>query len=219
MLSAVATDFNADQLTRDLTAGLDQLEVALPPPAIAALVGFVRELNRWNQAYNLTAVRDPGDMIPRHLLDSLTALPFVRGERVLDVGCGGGLPGIPLAIALPAIRFVLLDSNAKKQRFVEHIARTLKLANVEPVHARVEQYTAVPFDTIICRALATLAEFVAGAEHLLAPGGQLVALKGRLPEAEIAALPKGWEVTVQQRVHVPGLDGERHIIQLQKSQT
>lgn len=215
----MAANFDADQLTRDLTAGLDRLDVALPSPAIAALVDFVRELNRWNQTYNLTAVRDPAEMVSRHLLDSLTALPFVRGERVLDVGCGAGLPGFPLAIALPATRFVLLDSNAKKQRFVEHVARMLKLDNVEPAHARVEQYDALPFDTIICRALTTLAEFVAGAQHLLAPGGQLVAMKGRLPETEIAALPTGWEATVKQRVNVPGLDGERHIIQLQKTQT
>ncbi len=189
------------------------------PPAIATLVDFVQELNRWNQTYNLTAVRDPAEMIPRHLLDSLSALPFVRGERVLDVGCGAGLPGFPLAIALPATRFVLLDSNAKKQRFVEHVIRTLKLDNVESAHTRVEQYHAAPFDTIICRALTTLTEFIAGAEHLLAPGGRLVAMKGRLPEAEIKALPAGWEATVQQRVTVPGLDGERHIIQLEKIQT
>ena len=215
----MAADFDSDPLTRELTAGLRQLDVALPPPAIAALIDFVHELNRWNQAYNLTAVRDPAQMIPRHLLDSLTALPFIRGKAVLDVGCGAGLPGFPLAIALPANRFVLLDANAKKQRFVEHVIRTLKLDNVAAAHARVEQYQGGLFDTIICRALTTLTEFIAGAEHLLVPGGRLVAMKGRLPEAEITALPEGWEAAVQQRVTVPGLDGERHIIQLEKIQT
>lgn len=212
-------DFNFEQLASELATGLDQLDVTLPAQAQATLLDFVRELDRWNQAYNLTAVRDPAEMLPRHLLDSLAALPFIRGSRVLDVGCGAGLPGFPLAIALPDVRLVLLDSNAKKQRFVEHVIRTLKLSNVEPAHARVEQYAAAPFDTIICRALTTLAEFAAGAQHLLAPGGQLVAMKGRMPDAEIAALAKGWQVTGQHRVRVPGLAGQRHIIQLKRQQT
>ena len=215
----MATEFDSDLIARELNAGLARLELVLPAAAPAQLLAFIRELTRWNKAYNLTAVRDPGEMVPRHILDSLSALRFIRGNRVLDAGCGAGLPGFPLAIALPETQFVLLDSNSKKQRFVEHVCRTLKLSNVEPVHARVEEYQCALFDTIICRALTSLAEFVAGTEHLLAPNGQAIAMKGRFPEAEISALPVNWMVTDTHRVAVPGLDGERHIIRLEKSQT
>jgi 16S rRNA (guanine527-N7)-methyltransferase len=159
-------------------------------------------------------------MVARHVLDSLTALPFLRGERVLDVGCGAGLPGFPLAFALPSTAFVLLDSNAKKQRFVEHVCRTLQLSNVQAAHTRVEDFAPeCLFDTIICRALTTLNDFATDSGHLLQAGGRLLAMKGRLPDTELSALGGGWEVTAVHQVQVPMLLAERHIVEMQKAQT
>lgn len=181
------------------------------------LARFLAELARWNSAYNLTAVRDPLDMVPRHILDSLTVVPWISGARVADVGTGAGLPGIPLALLWPDKAFTLLDSNGKKIRFVTHATAVLGLANVAPVQARTESHADEPFDTVVCRAFTALADFVAGTGHLLAAGGRLVAMKGRYPEQEMAALPAGWQVAECAPVAVPGLAAERHIVVLQRS--
>jgi len=207
-----------DDLEQRIGGTLQSFAAELPDGSIPRLAAFLRMLARWNQAYNLTSVRDPAEMVTRHLGDSLTALPFIAGDRLLDIGAGAGLPGIPLAIALPACRVTLLDSQVKKARFLRQAIGELRLANAEVVHSRVEDYQPVqPFETIICRAFASLADFVAAAAPLLAPGGRLVAMKGRLPQAEIDALPAGWQLLQAKPVAVPGLVGERHILVLARA--
>ena len=175
-------------------------------------------LLRWNRVYNLTSVRDPQAMIPLHLLDSLAVRPFVVGTRVLDVGTGGGFPGLPLAICAPAQEFVLLDSVAKKIRFVRQAALELGLANVTAVHARVEDYPASePFDTVICRAFASLGEVIELTGSQLRTAGRLVLMKGRYPTTELAECPSGWEVREVTPLAVPGLDAQRHVVIVQRS--
>ena len=200
-----------------LAPGLKALWVVLPQGGEARLLEFVELLQHWNQAYNLTAVRDPGEMLVKHLLDSLAVLPHVSGTPVEDVGAGAGLPGIPLAIALPESRFVLLDSNGKKTRFMVHAVATLKLSNVEVVQSRVEGYRpAVPFVTVISRAFASLGEFVKLAGTGCAPGGRLLAMKGAHPEAELRDIPPGFRVLGVHTLKVPGLDAERCVVEIEK---
>lgn len=173
---------------------------------------------RWNRVYNLTAVRDPQQMIPRHLLDSLAVLPYLRGATVLDVGSGAGIPGIPLAIASPERQFALLDSQAKRTRFLRQAQIELELGNVEVVHARAEAYQPQrTFDIVLARAFAELAELIALAGHLCAPTGELLAMKGAYPAAEIEGAPSGWEVVAVERLIVPGLAGERHLVRLRRA--
>ncbi len=191
------------------------LGLQLPPGAAEQLMAYLAELEKWNSAYNLTAIRDPRDMVVRHLLDSLAVLPHVRG-RVLDVGAGAGIPGIILAIAQPELSVTVLDSNGKKTRFMRHVARVLKLANVTVAESRVE---ALPppepdagFDTVISRAFASLAEFFDMTAHLLAPGGQWVAMKGKLDRLELAPAEGQAEIRQTCRLNVPGLDEDRHVV-------
>jgi len=193
-----------------LDAGLRELglDAALAEP----LMAYLDELQKWNAAYNLTAIRDPGEMVTRHLLDSLVLLPHVRG-RLLDVGAGAGLPGIPLALANPALDVTVLDSNGKKARFMRHAQRTLGLANVAVAEARAEAYTAEqPFDTIVSRAFASLSEFFVQTETLLARGGQWVAMKGKLDSKELAEVPARFVIRETHRLQVPGLDEDRHAV-------
>lgn len=193
-----------------LVAGLAalNLDAALAEP----LMRYLRLLDRWGKAINLTAVRDPVAMVRLHLLDSLAIRSWVRGP-VADVGSGAGLPGIPLAIALPALRFTLIETIGKKSAFLRQAAAELALGNVEVVPTRAENYRPqAGFATVTSRALATLPDFVRVAGHLCAPGGRLLAMKGRPPDEEIAALPPGWGVTAVHEVHVPGLDAERTLV-------
>lgn len=190
------------------------LEAALADPLLA----YLDLLARWNRTYNLTAVRDPQEMVVRHLLDSLAMLPHVellaaRGGRLADLGTGPGLPGIPLAIARPGLRISLVESNGKKARFMREALRTLRLANAEVQERRIEAAgPAGAFDAITARALATLPEILALGAHLLKPDGVLLAMKGVYPEDEIAALPAPWRVLEAHRLHVPGLAAERHLL-------
>ena len=209
-----APDTDAAVLRRRLDAGLATMAVDLDPRARDQLVAYLRLLERWNRAYNLTAVRDPVEMIPRHLLDSLAVLPYLRGGRCLDVGSGAGLPGLVLAVACPSVRWVLLDSNAKKCRFLNHATMELDLDNVRVERNRVEDFHPGPcFSTIISRALCSLADFVAGARHLLAPGGCWLAMKGRNPERELPALSRSGEHTEVVPVRLPELENEqRHLV-------
>ena len=212
----MTSDFDMAAVTARLATGLDATGIELSPEQVDRLVRLLAELSKWNRTYNLTAVRDPQEMVARHLLDSLSALAFVVGERVLDVGTGAGLPGIPLAVARPQQHFTLLDSIGKKQHFVTHVAGMLGLANVEAVQARVEEFIpSVLFDTVICRAFSSLTDFVSSSGRLIKPGGRLVAMKGKLPAEELAALPADWQVLETVPVSVPGLSGERHIVVLQ----
>jgi len=202
-------------LRSPLARGLEALGVALPPPQVAALLGYLALLARWNAAYNLTAVREPAEMVPRHLLDSLSIRPWVRGSRLLDVGTGPGLPGIPLAIADPALQVVLLDANGKKVRFCRQAALELGLRNVEVVQARVEAYIpALPFDTLTARAVADLPSLLASVGHLLGPRTTLLAMKGALPAPEVERLRQEGLVVTTHRLDVPGVGGERHLIEI-----
>lgn len=187
----------------------------LPEEQRQRLIGFLTLLLRWNRTYNLTAVRDPEAAVTRHLLDSLAVLPYLTGSPVLDLGSGAGLPGIPLAIAVPSHRFVLLDGNGKKIRFVRQAALELGLSGVEAVQARMESYRPQQkFATIISRAVAELETLWRAAEPLLATPGRVLLMKGRRPEAELAALSAPNPQC--HRLSVPGLEAERHLIEIRR---
>ncbi|MDA1107821.1 MAG: 16S rRNA (guanine(527)-N(7))-methyltransferase RsmG [Proteobacteria bacterium] len=206
---------NNEPLKDALHAGLVQLGVELSGAAEQGLIDFLRLIEKWNRVYNLTAVRDPHDMVTRHLLDSLAILPYVKGPRVLDIGTGAGLPGIPLAVARPNLSFVLLDSNAKKTRFVTQAAVELKLGNVEAVHARVEKYRPTQkFATLIARAYATIAQILEDAAPLCAPQGEFLIMKGVFPEDELAQVPASFEIIEVHALTVRGLNEQRHLVRL-----
>jgi len=197
----------ADELERGLLAlGLD---AALAAP----LLTYLALLHRWNRTYNLTAIRDPHDMVVRHLLDSLVMQPFVETGTLADLGTGPGLPGIPLAIARPHLQVTLVESNGKKTRFMREAVRQLGLGNARVAESRAEAL-AEPgaYDNITARAMDTLAGIIQVGGHLLRPGGRLLAMKGVHPHDEIAALPAGWQVEKVVPLQVPGLDGERHLV-------
>lgn len=187
-----------------LDQGLRQFELA----ALASpFLDYLSLLNKWNLAYNLTAIRDPFEMISKHILDSLAVLTWIKGPRILDVGTGAGLPGIPLAIARPDMHFVLLDSNGKKIRFLKEVKRQLHLNNVDVVQFRVENYhLASGFDTVISRAFSSIEQMIHWTHHLLAQDGLWLAMKGRSPEAELLSIPHPYQV---HRYHVDGIEGER----------
>jgi 16S rRNA (guanine527-N7)-methyltransferase len=196
-----------------IEAGCRQLPVAPDEAALDQLAGLIALLARWNRTYNLTAVREPQEMVSRHLLDSLAVAPFLTAGRLLDVGTGAGLPGLPLAILFPRQSFTLLDSNAKKLRFIRQAVAELGLNNVEVVHERMQEYQpARAFDMVISRAVASLEVLYRQASHVLAPGGRMLFMKGTLPENEMDKFAPGREVLHIERLQVPGLDAERHLI-------
>jgi 16S rRNA (guanine527-N7)-methyltransferase len=205
-------------LREALTSGLAHLGLELNEAAHEGLLAFLELLKRWNRVYNLTAVTDPEAMLVLHLLDSFSIAGDVRGPRVLDVGTGAGLPGVPLAIVYPQWEFVLLDSSAKKVRFLTQAVADLDLRNVVPVQARVERYEAAPFDTILARAFASLPRLLAAVRHLAYPGTRLLAMKGRFPGEELTGLPPGFVVDEVRPVRVPGLDAKRHVVRLTANQ-
>jgi 16S rRNA (guanine527-N7)-methyltransferase len=188
--------------------------LALPGELAPPLLAYLDLLARWNRAYNLTAVRDPREMVSRHLLDSLAMNAHLDGiDSLADLGTGPGLPGIPLAIARPGLRVTLVEANGKKARFLREAVRTLGLGNAEVAESRIEALDRPgAFDAITARALATLPQILEFGGHLLAPGGKLLAMKGACPDAEIAALPRGWRLQTLHRLTVPGLEGERHLV-------
>lgn len=192
---------------------LGELNQTLPDDTAAKLALLIDELVRWNRRVNLTAITARGEMITGHLLDSLVARPFIQGEQVLDVGTGAGFPGLPLAIAEPERSFELVDSNNKKVMFVQHVARLLKLGNVNAVKARTEDYApGKRFDTVIARAVATLPRLLEIAGHHVREGGVFVALKGRYPAEELKQIPDAWQYDVRE-IMVPGLEtGSRHAV-------
>lgn len=208
---------NATQLPQMLEQGARELGIELSAHDQDRLLKLVALLAKWSRAYNLTAIREPADMMRKHILDSLSVSKAVRGDRVLDVGTGAGFPGLPLAIISPQQSFVLLDGHAKKLRFVDHAAATFGLINVKSVHARVESYSdAAGFDSVVCRAFSSLADFVAMAGHLLAADGRLIAMKGRLDPDEIAAISDGWEVQ-SSPLKVPFVDEARHLVEIRRT--
>ncbi|MFO1506534.1 MAG: 16S rRNA (guanine(527)-N(7))-methyltransferase RsmG [Lysobacterales bacterium] len=199
-----------------LSTGLAALAVPLPADAPARLAAYVDLLLRWNRAFNLTAVTEPGEIVTRHLLDSLAIARFATGASLADLGSGAGLPGIPLAIAAPERRVTLIDANGKKARFLRAAVRELGLDNAIVVEGRVES-VAGEFDTITSRAFSSLADMLAAGGHLLAPDGLWLAMKGRRPDDEIADMPDAFEVAGVTRLEVPGLGAERHVVAIRRA--
>lgn len=207
-------------MTREqqLAEGMKALGLDLPADVQERLLTYAAFLEKWNRTYSLTALRDPKLAVSHHLLDSLAIMPYVSSSTLLDVGSGGGQPGIPLAIARPDLAVTLLDSNGKKTAFLQQAAIELGLKNVQVVTARVEEFKPVaPFAAITSRAFAELADFVGLTRHLLAPGGEWLAMKGQRPVAEMNKLPAGVSVTAVHRLLVPGVDGERHLVVMRES--
>lgn len=202
-----------DSLLDKLANGLNALPLELDASVQGRLIDFIHLLVKWNRAYNLTAVRQPEQMVTRHLLDSLVIGPYLQGPSILDVGTGAGLPGIPLALAYPDHHFTLLDSNGKKIRFVTQAVAELGLANVDVIQSRVEAFQpAGRFDTITARAYASIEELVSQTKHLLADGGQYLIMKGVYPVAEVEAMPTGYRIEASHQLNVPKLDAERHLL-------
>lgn len=207
------------KLDKKLQQGLSALNIELDSAARAKLLQFLELLAHWNRAYNLTAVREIEQMLPRHVLDSLSVLPYLHGARVLDIGTGAGLPGIPLALARADLRFVLLDSNAKKIRFVTQAIHELGLTNVETVHGAVERYRPPAlFDTLVARAVAAIPDMLQSCRHLCAPDGAILAMKGVFPREELAGVGAGFRVRDVVRLTVPGLDAARHLVILEPAE-
>ncbi|HEY7657022.1 MAG TPA: 16S rRNA (guanine(527)-N(7))-methyltransferase RsmG [Burkholderiales bacterium] len=200
-------------LAQQLAQGVAELGLTLPEGAPQRLLAYLDLLQKWNRAYNLTAVRQAPRMVSYHLLDSLAAAPHVTAATILDVGSGAGLPGIPLAMALPDSRVTLIDSNHKKAAFLRQAVMELRLANAQVVCERAEAWKpAVAFDVVISRAFSDLAELISLAGRHAAAGGRLVAMKGVYPYEEIAQLPKGWHVLEVIPLAVPGLRAQRHLV-------
>lgn len=194
-----------------------RLGVALTEPDAGRLVRLLDELERWNRTYNLTAIRRREDMLTHHLLDSLSIHPDLQGTTVADVGTGAGFPGLPLAVISPERRFTLIDSNGKKIRFVQHAARELGLDNVEALHRRVETLQGRVFDTVVTRAFAPLPELIVNVAPLCGPQTRVLAMKGKWPRDEIAALPAGWRAAGSHELSIPGLDESRCVIVLSQA--
>ncbi len=193
-----------------LVEGIAELKLTVDEGKILQLIAFVNLIEKWNKAYNLTAIKGKEDMLRLHVLDSLTVLPYLDGSRIIDVGTGAGLPGIPLAICLPELAFTLLDSNAKKTRFVQQAVLELKLANVVVSHSRIEDFQPEQgFSTVLTRAFAELSDIIAMTQHLLADNGKLIAMKARCLDEELVKVSNNKQVIA---VKIPGVDAERNLI-------
>ncbi|WP_194722553.1 16S rRNA (guanine(527)-N(7))-methyltransferase RsmG [Noviherbaspirillum malthae] len=212
------TGFPRDELTATLVNGIQALQLDLSDAQIGQLMDYLNLLNKWNAVYNLTAVRNPAQMVTQHLLDSLAVVPaFAGAANILDVGAGGGLPGMVLAISRPDMRVSMIDTVHKKTAFLTQAKAELGLSNVTVHTARVEQLQVQqPFDVITSRAFAELKDFITWSHHLLQQGGRFIALKGVMPQEEIARLPAGWKVTQVQPLKVPSLDAERHLVFIER---
>lgn len=208
-------DAAREEERRLVTAGAADLGVELDAARTESLLRLVDELETVNARFNLTAIRDRPGMLYKHVLDSLSLQPYLRGSRLADVGTGAGFPGLPLAVANPDRRFTLIEATGKKARFVSQAAVHIGCANVEVVNGRAETYRPFElFDTVMARALSSLADFVAYAGHLCAPDGRLLAMKGKRPDEELPSIPKSFRVVAVHRLRLPGLDVERHLVEL-----
>lgn len=196
---------------------LKQAQLTLSESQIEQQLALVGLLDKWNKAYNLTSVRNPKDMLPRHIMDSLAVRQYLQGQRFIDVGTGPGLPGLPLAIAEPDKEFVLLDSLGKRIRFIRQVCHELKLTNVTPVQARVEDYQdEKKFDGVISRAFASLNDMLSWCEHLPSDKGRFYALKGLYPQEELDELSANYKTESIEQINVPGIDASRHIVIISK---
>ena len=213
-MSSMVTPQHAEELSR----GAQQLGVNLSEHQHSQLLAYLALLIKWNKAYNLTAVRDPDEMVSRHLLDSLSVVPFIEGERWLDVGSGGGMPGIPLAILFPGMKVTVLDSNGKKTRFLTQVRLELKLDNLEVIHSRAEAYQpALPFTGIVSRAFSSLEDFTGWTRHMGDTDTRWLAMKGLHPVDELVALPADFHLDSAQALTVPGCQGQRHLLILRRT--
>ena len=213
---SLVTERHAEELAQ----GARELGLELTAQQQELLIAYLGLLIKWNQAYNLTAVRNPDEMVSRHLLDSLSVVPYVAegGDSWLDVGSGGGMPGVPLAILFPQRRFILLDSNGKKTRFLTQVRLELKLANLEVVHARVEAFRpAAPFSGIVSRAFSELKNFTDWTRHLGNQDTRWLAMKGVHPDDELQALPADFRLEACQVLRVPGCQGQRQLLILRRT--
>lgn len=202
-------------LQRRLAQGCKALGVADNAATQARLLAYLELMIKWNRAYNLTAVRDPAEMVTRHLLDSLAIAPLLCGQRLLDVGTGGGLPGVPMAIVFPERAFHLLDSNGKKTRFLFQVKTALRLDNMTVHQARVESFQSdLPYDAVLSRAFASLQDMVAGCRHLLAEDGHFFAMKGAFPQTELEVIDEDCFVQAVHTLNVPGLNEQRHLVDM-----
>lgn len=194
-----------------------QTNLSLSEAQLQKLVQYVELLDKWNSAYNLTSVRDPAEMLVKHIMDSLAVAPFVKGERIIDVGTGPGLPGIPLAICFPDKHFTLLDSLGKRIRFLNQVKLQLGLHNVTPLQSRVEDHQPQPgYDIVLSRAFASLSDMIGWCAHLPASNGQFLAMKGAQAQEEIAALPDFVKVVASETLQVPELTGQRYLVIVEK---
>ena len=205
-------------LTEQLEKLIAKTELSVSTEQVNLLIQYVELLHKWNKAYNLTSVRDPSDMVVKHIMDSLMVGEVLQGDNFIDVGTGPGLPGIPLAILFPEKNFVLLDSLGKRITFLRQVVFQLKLTNVTPVKSRVEEYhPEVPFDGVLSRAFSSLNDMVSWCQHLISiETGRFFALKGLYPQDEVALLPENIKLVESYKIHVPQLDGERHVLELKK---
>jgi len=208
------------QLRTQLDELIAQTDLVVSEHQRDQLVGYVEMLNKWNKAYNLTSVRDPREMLVKHIMDSIIVSTHLHGERFIDVGTGPGLPGIPLSIMNPDKSFVLLDSLGKRIRFIKQVLHELKIENVIPLQSRVEEYQPEEkFDGVLSRAFASMTDMVEWCHHLPKNGsGHFLALKGQLPQGEIEQLPEWCSVTDVKALNVPQLEGERHLVILSRKE-
>lgn len=203
-------------LEQDLILGLGALSLDLSNQQTSQLLAYIEMLQKWNQVYNLTAIKDPKQMLTQHVLDCLAVIPPLKemapnAKSLLDVGAGGGLPSVILAIASPSLTVVAVDAVAKKAAFIQTVAHTLGLTHLHGLHARIETLSQ-PFDVVCSRAFASLADFVSGTRKSLAPNGYWMAMKGQVPEAEIAELPQDIAHISTQGLQVPGLEAQRCLV-------
>jgi 16S rRNA (guanine527-N7)-methyltransferase len=205
-------------LAASLEAGMQSMAIDYSAEQRDQLLAYLQLLITWNRAYNLTAIRDPAEMVKLHLLDSLTVLPHIQGQRLIDVGTGAGLPGIPLAIMCPDRHFTLLDSNGKRTRFLFQARCELGLANVSEIQSRVEEHRPDRgYDAVLSRAFTSVADMVNKCAHLLTTDGLFLAMKGKFPQSELSEVGKAYKVDVSHTLQVPGVEGERHLIVISRN--
>ncbi|MDM7859333.1 16S rRNA (guanine(527)-N(7))-methyltransferase RsmG [Alteromonas sp. ASW11-36] len=207
----------AMDLQNQLASGVAQLGLDLSNTQMNQLVAYVELMVKWNKAYNLTSVRDPNEMLNKHILDSLAVVPFIENKNYIDVGTGPGLPGIPLAIACPNAQFTCLDSLGKRVRFMKQVVFELGLSNVIPVQSRVEEHQISDhYDGVLSRAFASLQDMLQWCQHLINSSGEFLALKGQYPQDELTALPDNINLVSTHKLDIPFMVGERHLIRLKK---